>query len=122
MDAAEARDATASAPRSHLVRLLQTGETYACNDTETLLQGMSRIGKKGIPVGCRGGGCGVCKVAVKSGSVRKIGVMSRAHISEQDEASGVVLACRVSPTCGVELEVLGKMQTTVCAPWGRIAS
>ena len=29
-----------------------------------LLRGMERLGRRGIPVGCRGGGCGVCKVQV----------------------------------------------------------
>lgn len=102
------------------VCVLQTGETFACKPGETLLQGMARMGKKGIPVGCQGGGCGVCKVAVKRGRVQKTGVMSRAHVSEQEELLGVVLACRASPTERVELEVLGKMQKNVCAPWGRI--
>ncbi len=102
------------------VCVLQTGETFACKPGETLLQGMARIGKKGIPVGCQGGGCGVCKVAVKRGRVQKTGAMSRAHVSEQEESLGVVLACRASPTECVDLEVLGKMQKNVCAPWGRI--
>jgi ferredoxin len=91
----------------HSVRLLQTGETYLCSSEETLLQGMAKTGKKGIPAGCLNGGCGVCKVAIRRGSVKKNGAMSRAHISEQDEAQGVVLACRVSPVGDVELDVMG---------------
>ena len=94
---------------SFAVRLLPTGDTYQCFGTETLLQGMARIGKKGIPVGCLNGGCGVCKVSVCTGSVRKTGCMSRAHVSEQEEAQGLVLACRVVPSTAVELRVLGVM-------------
>lgn len=114
-----------SSPTScnHSIRLLQTGETYVCNSTETLLQGMARIGRKGIPVGCLNGGCGVCKVAIRSGSVRKTGAMSRAHISEQEEAQWVVLACRVAPTDAVELDVVGKMKKAVTrTPWGAIVT
>jgi ferredoxin len=103
------------------IRLLQTGQTYVCSNAETLLQGMARIGGKGIPVGCLNGGCGVCKVAIRSGSVRKAGAMSRAHISEEEEAQGVVLACRVTPTSAVELDVVGKMKKAVTRIlWGAI--
>jgi ferredoxin len=103
------------------VRILQTGETYLCSSLETLLQGMARLGRKGIPVGCLNGGCGVCKVAIRSGSVCRTGAMSRAHISEQEEAQGVVLACQVLPTGAVEVDVVGKMQKSVCrSPWGKI--
>lgn len=95
---------------AHIVRLPQTGESYQCGDSETLLQGMARIGRKCIPVGCLNGGCGVCKVAIRAGTVRKSGAMSRAHVSEQEEAQGVVLACRVVPDGAVEIEVVGKMR------------
>ena len=103
----------ASTSTRHCVRLLQTGETYLCSSDESLLQGMARIGKKGIPAGCLNGGCGVCKIVIRSGSVKKTGAMSRAHISEQDEAQGVVLACRVAPGEDVALEVMGCMKKAV---------
>lgn len=106
----------------HLVRLIQTGESYDCAESETLLQGMMRIGRKGIPVGCVNGGCGVCKISVRVGSVRKVGAMSRAHVSAEEEARGVCLACRVSPIQGVEVEVLGKMKKALGFAWGAGAS
>lgn len=99
----------------HPVRLCGTGETYHCNDAETLLQGMARLGRKCIPTGCLNGGCGVCKVVVRSGTVHKSGPMSRAHVSEQEEAQGIVLACRVLPDGPVEVEVIGKMKKFVAA-------
>lgn len=97
----------------HPVLILQTGETFFCHGTHTLLQGMARMGRKGIPTGCLNGGCGVCKVAIRRGSVKKTGPMSRAYISEEDEAQGLVLACRVVPAGAVELEVVGKIQKAV---------
>lgn len=115
------RDNPPATPDVHPVRILQTGETYMCSSLETLLQGMARIGRKGIPAGCLNGGCGVCKVVIRSGSVCPTGAMSRAHISEQEEAHGVVLACRVAPSDAVEVEVVGKMQKSVCRnPWEKI--
>jgi ferredoxin len=107
----------------HAIRLLQTGETYLCGSTETLLQGMARIGRKCIPAGCLNGGCGVCKIVIRSGDVQKTGAMSRAHVSEQEEAQGVVLACRVMPVGAVEVEVVGKMKKiVVCTPWNAIVT
>ena len=112
----------AAAACRHLVRLRQTGESYDCTESETLLQGMVRLGRKGIPVGCVNGGCGVCKISVCVGSVRKVGAMSRAHVSAEEEARGVCLACRVSPLQGVEVEVVGKMQKALGFQWGAGAS
>lgn len=52
------------------VHVMQTGESYPCATNESLLQGMLRLGRKGIPVGCVNGGCGVCKVRIAEGRVR----------------------------------------------------
>jgi len=93
----------------------ETGESYRCSPQESLLVGMERLGKKGIPVGCRGGGCGVCKVEITDGSFTKK-VMSREYVSVEDEAAGRVLACRVMPTSDIRLRVLGKMGKNVCRP------
>lgn len=45
-----------------------------------------------LPVGCRRGGCGVCRVRVTQGAYRS-DLMSRVHVSAEDEAAGIVLAC-----------------------------
>jgi len=97
----------------HTVTIEDDGSSYRCYDSQTLLEGMENLGKKGIPVGCRGGGCGVCKVQVRSGSFTKR-VMSREHVSAEEEAQGCVLACRVKPTSAVTLQVIGKMKKNVC--------
>lgn len=102
-------------PTSHLVTLTDTGESYACHGDESVLNGMARLGKRGIPVGCRGGGCGVCKVAVLSGSFRKR-VMSRSHVSEDDEAQQRVLACCIFPEADLTLKVIGGLQKAVARP------
>uniref|UniRef100_Q479G1 Ferredoxin n=1 Tax=Dechloromonas aromatica (strain RCB) TaxID=159087 RepID=Q479G1_DECAR len=95
------------------VLIEETGETFRCSPNESLLVGMERLGKKGIPVGCRGGGCGVCKVEITSGDYVKR-VMSRDYVSVEDEAAGRVLACRVRPSSDITLRVLGKMAKNVC--------
>ncbi|MBA1147740.1 2Fe-2S iron-sulfur cluster binding domain-containing protein [Ectothiorhodospiraceae bacterium WFHF3C12] len=102
------------------VEIAETGEVYKCAESESLLKAMERLGRKGIPVGCRGGGCGVCKVQVISGSFESK-KMSRAHVSEAEEGTGIVLACRSYPRSDVRLAVLGNIRKSVCrqAPLGR---
>ena len=100
---------------SHRVTIADTGEAYTCNSAETVLVGLARLGKRGIPVGCRGGGCGVCKVEVVSGQYRKR-VMSRAKVSAEEEAANQVLACCIWPESDLRLRVLGKMRVAVMRP------
>lgn len=97
------------------VRIEDSGDSYQCADDRSLLAGMESLGKKGIPVGCRNGGCGVCKVQIVSGTY-VARVMSRAHVSEEDERSGCVLSCRVRPTSAIVLRVLGAFRKAVLRP------
>lgn len=92
-----------------VVTVEETGETFRCRPGENVLKGMEHIGWTGIPVGCRGGGCGVCKVQVTSGSYERQR-MSRAHVSATDEAMGIGLACRLVPRSDLVLRVLGVMR------------
>lgn len=91
------------------VHVAQTDESFPCATNESLLQGMVRLGRKGIPVGCVNGGCGVCKVRILDGEIKALGPISRAHVTAQEEALGYTLACRVAPQTPVNLEVAGKL-------------
>jgi ferredoxin len=97
----------------HVITIEDTGETYKCDERLSVLEGMENLGKKGIPVGCRGGGCGVCKIEVVGGEYKKR-IMSRDHVTVEEEAQGIVLACRVKPTGPMTVRVLGKMKKNVC--------
>ena len=97
---------------SYKVEIDSLSESYDCSSEQTLLAGMEKLGKRGIPVGCRGGGCGVCKVHIDSGEYAKK-KMSRAHISLAEESDGYVLACRCYPQSDIQLTVIGKMQKAV---------
>ena len=99
------------------VRVEQTGETYACATDESLLRGRLRLGRRGIPVGCVNGGCGVCTVRIVEGQVRALGPVSRAHVSAEEQACGITLACRVAPLTPLEplrLQALGKLAKPLC--------
>ena len=110
--------ATAAAERVQ-VTIVQTGDRYVCATDESLLEGMVRLGRKGIPVGCVNGGCGVCKVRVLSGQVRALGPVSSAHVSAQERDNGYTLACRVAPTEAVRLEVAGRLNKPFSLAWGK---
>lgn len=97
------------------VLIEDTGEHYPCSDARSLLEGMVALGRKGIPLGCRNGGCGVCKVEILSGEFVSR-VMSRAHVSAEEEHQGRVLACRVRPASDIRLAVLGGMKKSVRRP------
>ncbi|MBO9512652.1 MAG: 2Fe-2S iron-sulfur cluster binding domain-containing protein [Variovorax sp.] len=90
------------------VAIGNTQERYACRPDQTLLGGMEQLGRKGIPVGCRGGGCGVCKVRIESGATR-CERMSRSHVSADEEAQGYVLACRAYPQSDVALRAAPRL-------------
>ena len=94
------------------ITIKDTGEVYPCSATKHLLAGMMQLGKKGIPVGCRSGGCGVCKVKVLSGQYTSK-KMSRDHVSEKEENDGIVLACRVFPRSDVILSVIGHLHKAI---------
>ncbi|MDR2011568.1 MAG: 2Fe-2S iron-sulfur cluster binding domain-containing protein [Rhodanobacter sp.] len=98
---------------AYTILIEDTGESYRCADHRSVLQGMEALGKKGIPAGCRQGGCGVCKVQVAQGSFSKR-VMSREHVSAEEEAIGCVLSCCIKPTSDLRLSVIGKMKKNVC--------
>nr|WP_319563689.1 2Fe-2S iron-sulfur cluster binding domain-containing protein [uncultured Rhodoferax sp.] len=104
------------------IHVVQTGESFPCAGDESLLQGMLRLGRKGIPVGCVNGGCGICKVRVIEGQCRSLGPISRAHVSAGDEANGFTLACRVAPMTAVRLEVTGKFEKPFCKGFAAAAN
>lgn len=99
----------------HEILIDDTGERYLCDETESVLAGMARLGRKGIPLGCRGGGCGVCKVAVTDGRYQAQ-VMSRAHVSQEELDAGRVLACRIRPESRLTVTVVGALRKAACRP------
>jgi ferredoxin len=95
----------------HKITVEDAGEAM-CSEIERVLvaleraQGFGRL--KGLahklPVGCRRGGCGVCRARVLAGEYRRDS-MSRAHISEADAAAGLVLSCAIYPLTDLALRL-----------------
>lgn len=68
-----------------------------------VLHEMAMSGRAPLVVGCRGGGCGACRVRVVSGTYEALRMSAR-HVTPDDLARGVVLACRIVPTSDLVVE------------------
>lgn len=93
----------------HHIEIVASGETFPCPDGQSLLHALRALGRRGIPAGCYGGGCGVCKVRVLEGAYGT-GKMSRAQVTEDEERAGYALACKTFPQGDLRVEVVGKMR------------
>ena len=87
----------------HRIQIVGGGE-FSCGEGERVLLAMERCGSSDIGVGCRGGGCGICRVKVVEGGY-KTGKMSAAKVSESDREAGYALACRLYPAGDLLIEV-----------------
>ncbi|WP_328702336.1 2Fe-2S iron-sulfur cluster-binding protein [Alicyclobacillus suci] len=68
---------------------------FVCDDQESLLDAARKQGIK-ISFGCRGGGCGMCKVKVQSGYFER-GVSSKAVLPDEERVLNYTLACKTYP-------------------------
>ena len=78
-----------------------SGISAPCSQTDTVLS-VARAAGLNIPSGCQIGICGTCKVRKLSGEVHMV---HNGGISEQDVATGFILACCAHPIGQVEVEV-----------------
>ncbi len=81
-----------------------TGETFPCRADESVLSAMRRANAGPVRYGCFGGGCGVCRMRVVSGTYAAFKPMSRAHISPADEQNDVALLCCIQPLSDLILD------------------
>lgn len=88
---------------TYRIQVVNQDREFFCSSEKSLLVGMESVNAHCIDVGCRGGGCGVCKIRIIEGDYFSKR-MSKAHISEQDLQEGYVLACRVFPTADLKIE------------------
>ena len=87
----------------HTITFSQPGHTVACRADETVLSAVLRSGAR-VAFGCRGGGCGACKMRLVSGRVDH-GRCSVAVLSEAEKAAGSFLSCQARPLGDVTVEL-----------------
>lgn len=83
--------------KTHRIAVEDSGQQFDCPEDKTVLSAMKADGHGPLHYGCFGGGCGVCKMRVVSGSYHVIQRMSRAHVSEAEQAEGILLICCIEP-------------------------
>ena len=79
------------------------GDTVVCRTDETVLSAILRSGAK-VVFGCRGGGCGTCKMRLISGQV-DYGRCSVAVLTEQERREGSFLSCQARPLSDLTVEL-----------------
>jgi len=96
-------DGSAPAVGSYTIRFSPSGDRVTCRGDETVLGAILRSGAK-VVFGCRGGGCGVCKMRLTEGRVEH-GRCSVAVLSEDDRAAGSFLSCQARPLTDLTVEL-----------------
>lgn len=71
---------------------------------ETVLEGLYRAGYA-YRTGCRRGGCGVCKVDLRAGTVTYNRTIASTVLSDEERTTGTCLSCRAVPEGDVVVEL-----------------
>ncbi|WP_368780872.1 2Fe-2S iron-sulfur cluster-binding protein [Alicyclobacillus fastidiosus] len=79
---------------SYQVHVLESGQVLNVSEGEKLLDAAVRQGERAILQGCRGGGCGMCKVRVITGDYDLVGKCSVVVLPPGDRQAGYVLSCK----------------------------
>jgi len=91
----------------HRITIEGSDQAYVVShDGQSVLDAMAGR-PSAVAIGCRSGGCGVCRVQVLSGDFQR-GEMSVEQISAECHSKGYVLACRIYPTSDLHLRPIGK--------------
>jgi CDP-4-dehydro-6-deoxyglucose reductase len=86
------------------VTILPDGVQVTARDDETLLRALARAGLR-YRVGCKRGGCGVCKVQLKLGEVRYERPIAESVLSDDERVEGLCLSCRAVPITNIVIEL-----------------
>ena len=78
------------------------GVTIELQDDETILEGLYRNGYA-YRIGCRRGGCAICKVDLIEGEVSYNRTVADAVLSEDEQSHGTCLTCRAVPVTDVTI-------------------
>ena len=73
------------------------------NENDFILETAIRNGVK-IKVGCKGGGCGICKIQILEGDVDR-GHSARSVLPLNEIKQGYALACQTKPNTDVVINI-----------------
>ena len=86
------------------VTVLPDGLHVTAVGEETLLRALGRAGLR-YRVGCKRGGCGVCKLHLLAGEVRYERPVADSVLSDDERVEGICLSCRAVPLTNIVIEL-----------------
>ncbi len=81
-----------------------TGEVVYLEPGETVLGGLYKAGYA-YTIGCRRGGCAICKVDVREGDFSYDHPVADTVISDEERTDGTCLSCRAVPASDLTIEM-----------------
>lgn len=104
----------------YTITLNPAGDAVACSPDETVLTAILGAGAS-VVFGCRGGGCGTCKMRVISGEVAH-GRCSAAVLPEEEKQSGWFLSCQARALSDLTIELTAANKYRVLTFWRQLSS
>ncbi len=86
------------------VTVLPNGEVIYLDPDETVLSGLYKAGYA-YTVGCRRGGCAICKVDILRGDVSYNHPVADTVLAADERARGTCLTCRAVPEGDITIEM-----------------
>ena len=86
------------------VTILPDDVRVTAADGETLLRALARAGLR-YRVGCKRGGCGICKVQLILGEVRYERPVADSVLSDDERVEGICVSCRAVPITNIVIEL-----------------
>jgi CDP-4-dehydro-6-deoxyglucose reductase len=86
------------------VTILPDGVQVTAAKDENLLRALARVGLR-YRVGCKRGGCGICKVHLVLGEVRYERPVAATVLTDDERVVGICLSCRAVPITNVVIEL-----------------
>lgn len=90
-----------------VVTIHPTGEQIWLEPEETILAGLYKAGFA-YTIGCRRGGCAICKVDLHDGEVSYNRTVADEVLSDHERATGTCLTCRAVPETDITIEMRGE--------------
>jgi ferredoxin len=102
----------------YTITLTPGGDTVPCSPEQTVLAAILGSGAS-VMFGCRGGGCGTCKMRVISGQVEH-GRCSAAVLLKEEKESGWFLSCQARALSNLTIELTAANNYRVLTWWRRV--
>ena len=88
----------------HEITILPDGLTVSAGPDDNLLRALARAGLR-YRVGCKRGGCGICKVTLLAGEVSYERPIADSVLSDDERVEGICLSCRAVPLTNIVIEL-----------------